>query len=127
MNPNQNIDVVKEIWVIDDDNITQLIAKKMFANFDNRLITRHYTDPILAFKDLVDSHLPAFILLDINMPFLNGWQFLNQMADNLIEVPVHMFTSSIDERDFVRSETYSQVKGYILKPLNAEKIANLFK
>ncbi len=117
----------REVWVIDDDSITQFIAKKLLINYDSTLTTKHFTDPIEAYRSLSDKYLPLLILLDVNMPFLNGWQFLDQMQENGYNVDVHMFTSSIDERDKIRSNNYKQVKGYILKPLTQDKIENLFK
>ena len=69
--------------------------------------------------------LPTVVLLDINMPKMNGIEFLNEIRKdpNLKNLIVFILTTSNDERDKI--EAYNQnVAGYILKPLSFEKFVN---
>jgi CheY-like chemotaxis protein len=56
------------------------------------------------------------------MPGMNGWQFMNEFEKLGKDVDVYIFSSSIDPDDVTRSKTYRQVKGFISKPLDKEKI-----
>ena len=63
------------------------------------------------------------MLLDLNMPGMNGWEFLEAVKP-LDRPPERVFilTSSLDERDKTMATNYPSVKGYITKPLNSESI-----
>jgi YesN/AraC family two-component response regulator len=61
------------------------------------------------------------------MPDYSGWDFLNDYIANQFNAAVFMFTSSIDPFDLAKSKTYTTVKGFISKPLNKEKLEEIFK
>ena len=72
-----------------------------------------------------------YILLDINMPTMTGWEFLdeydtlpNQIKQNY---QIYIVSSSIDERDMEKARKNSNVQGYIVKPIKLNTIENLFK
>jgi len=69
------------------------------------------------------------ILLDINMPEMDGWGFLDALQTLSIQTPISvvMVTSSIDKRDRNRAKEYRQVIDYIEKPLNSATCADLKK
>ncbi len=75
------------------------------------------------------DNLPELILLDINMPVLNGWEFLDEFIALLpklpVEIPVYMLSSTIDQADFDKAETYSVVKGFYSKPLTRENLVEI--
>jgi CheY-like chemotaxis protein len=97
---------------------------KRYSFFDN---VKSYTHPKTAIADLIDAYygshpLPAVILLDLIMPDVDGWDFL-EMFENLKglitrEIPVFIITSSVDPKDKLKSERFSVVKGYYQKPLS---------
>lgn len=66
-----------------------------------------------------DSDISFLILLDINMPEMDGWEFLDaiQKLDSAAGIYVVMVTSSVDHRDRKRAQAYNQVIDYIEKPL----------
>ena len=75
------------------------------------------------------TEVPGLIFLDINMPEMNGFDFLDSfktLSDNIkSHCNIIMLTSSMDENDYKRSYESTFVKGYIIKPLNEEKINRL--
>ena len=82
----------------------------------------------LASGELVE---PALVLLDINMPVMNGFDFLEAYEQLPIasraSVMVVMLTSSIDERDRQRAFSYASVKDYLRKPIERSRVAHLLQ
>ncbi len=70
------------------------------------------------------SKLPDVILLDLNMPVLDGWQFLDEfiLIEFSKEIVVFIVSSSIDPSDLEMAKNYPIVKDYIIKPLTSEKL-----
>ncbi len=82
-------------------------------------------------KETYDSLFPpSLILLDINMPKMNGFAFLDKLTnyeDNSLinSVLILMLTSSVAENDRKQAGKYSIVKDYLIKPLTTEKIQEI--
>ncbi|UYQ94728.1 response regulator [Chitinophaga horti] len=75
------------------------------------------------------SKLPDIILLDLNMPVMDGWEFLDrfqQIRPMMSKgIRVYVLTSSIDEKDQERVSSYDFVSGYLTKPLTNDVIMQL--
>lgn len=118
--------------IVDDDAMIILIHSKMITNsafHPNPLFFfngREALDHILNEKDESKAFL---ILLDINMPVMNGWEFLNILKEQPVahEIQVAIVTSSIDMEDMEKAKQYRQVIQYIEKPLDREKLEELKK
>ncbi|HWV65559.1 response regulator [Chitinophaga sp.] len=126
--------LINTIFIVDDDPIHQQIAKIMI---ERQAISSH----IRVFSDAQDvldllrenvgdvEALPDLILLDLNMPVMDGWEFLEEYATFQEQLPkqirIFVLTSSIDEKDKERVNAYSFVTGYLTKPLSKEIIAHL--
>lgn len=118
---------MSRVILIDDDPTHHHLAKALMQHYEFFDDYKCYTDPRTALIDLMDAYyssaaLPDLILLDLNMPGVNGWEFLD-MFDNLRamvskDIPVFIVTSSIDPNDMQRSKEYTAVKGFYSKPIS---------
>ncbi len=119
-------------YIIDDDFTTIELVRMNNDRFGfcERLVS--FTDPVLANQTLNEAidkgiDVPQMILLDINMPVMDAWDFLDKMNDVLMDAGVSVFilSSSINPEDMEKSKQYSSVLKYILKPLSLDKIGTI--
>lgn len=129
--------MINEIFLIDDDGLVnflnQEIIKDAFPEKNVRSFERA-TDAIDILKQLAEtpnSILPQLILLDINMPIMDGWEFLEafiQLPKTIIDdCKVVMHTSSIDPRDVEKAKSFNSVTDYITKPLTTQSLSKIFQ
>ena len=122
------------IILIDDDPIANMIS--------TRIIARSFSGSVIAFSGAQEAleqikqwwseegpELPVAIFLDINMPHMDGWEFLREfekLPEHITEkCMVAMLTSSIDVDDIEKSKRYRLVREFISKPLTQDKLAIL--
>jgi len=122
------------LLVIDDDDINIFIIKKIVEKTGYEALMVAKTNGQLAIdylKELIENNqpFPHLILIDINMPVLNGWEFLESYEKMGIKehVDMYMLSSSVYENDIEKAKTYKTVKGFISKPLSIERLIELFE
>ena len=122
------------ICLIDDDRIYQFTAKKIIESTGlGKQILSFYNgdEAIIYFKQNIDQIdlLPDIIFLDINMPVMDGWQFLEtfKILQPKVSKPIliYMVSSSVDDYDIKKSKEYFSVTDYIIKPINRERFEQL--
>jgi CheY-like chemotaxis protein len=122
------------LLVIDDDDINIFIIKKIVekTGYEAQMVAK--TNGQLAVDYLTELQatgqtLPHLILIDINMPVLNGWEFLEAYEKLGIDhdIDMYMLSSSVYENDIEKAKTYKTVKGFISKPLSIERLIELFE
>jgi len=117
------------IYLIDDDEIQNLINTRVVSIVSDGIEVKAFTSAENALANLKSKQdgLPDMIFLDINMPKMNGWDFLDAYESEENKVKVYMLSSSINNKDIQKSETYDIVNGFICKPLVVEKLAEILK
>lgn len=124
----------KTICIIEDDINYLMLTHKMieFTALFKEILTfrngKQAYDGLLAWKER-NGRFPDFILLDINMPIWDAWDFLEEFskqADDWKGV-IYIITSSIDKVDESRSQEFPLVKGFLKKPVGFDKIIELFQ
>jgi CheY-like chemotaxis protein len=114
---------MKKVILIDDDPINNLITKRKLLKYNSGIELQIFETAVSAIKFFNSNAAvaPDLILLDINMPEISGWDFLDQLQSFLVNIPIVIYTSSIDEVDREKAKNYPMIKEYIIKPLNDEK------
>jgi two-component system, NarL family, nitrate/nitrite response regulator NarL len=115
---------IKKILLVDDEPISNLINRKILLNHNPEFEIEDFTNPFEAFN-VLESFRPDVIFLDINMPGMTGWDFLEAMRQNNLTNSVIMLTSSTSEAERAKSTTYSNVKNFYVKPLKIGTVSIL--
>ena len=122
--------------IIDDDQVYQLVMRRTIEQsgvigsvlqfFDGEEALNYFKE-----KQDAPEGLPNLILLDINMPFMDGWQFL----DEFIKIPfkgdyqrtIFIISSSSTSEDINKAKEYSVVSGYHVKPITKDKFEEILQ
>ncbi len=123
--------LIEHTFIVDDDRIfvfglQKILQINRISNkievFSNGKLALDKIHDLIATK----SELPELILLDINMPIVDGWEFLSEfiriapVASK--KIIIYLVTSSIDPADIERAKSYEFVSNYIIKPVKLETL-----
>lgn len=126
---------VKLACIIDDDDIFRFIMKK-------HLTVQNIAEEIISFENgeeainfFINNNdadlLPDLVFLDINMPVMDGWQFIEKFEkihdDLKKEVVLFMVSSSVDDRDISRAKNTKVISEYLVKPLDNSTLKNIIQ
>lgn len=127
---------MKRILIIDDDAIHHRVAQILLSRHDSNNEIMSFIEASKALSYIKENYnvsdaLPDFILLDLNMPLIDGWCFLdafNKFQNQLIkQAQIFIVSSSVDKIDIARSKSYSSIKGFIPKPLSLDVLRLMLK
>ncbi|UMB59616.1 response regulator [Lutibacter sp. A80] len=122
------------ICIIDDDEIYQYTITK---NIETHKLSRKlliFSDGEEALDFMIDNvgnkkDLPDVIFLDINMPIMDGFQFMEEYVKLVPKVgkkiTIYMVSSSVDPVDIERAKKISEVSDYIIKPINSKELKEI--
>lgn len=128
--------MTKRIFLIDDDDIFNFVHRRIIERELKQADVAVYNVAREALEQLEsmaasNQELPEFIFLDLNMPDLNGFDFLQALMDApyeaLRQIKIVIVTSSLHDRDVTRAFTYPMVKEFLDKPLEMETIMAILR
>jgi CheY-like chemotaxis protein len=132
--------MINKLLIIDDDPVTIKICELVInnANFAREIVTHtNGKESIDYFSNYFERKkrgdkveaAPDLILLDLNMPVMDGWEFLDnyirKYSDRLPQTKIAILSSSINPEDFIKAQRYSIVIEFIHKPLVAGIVEEL--
>lgn len=130
--------MLSKILCVDDDPITLMLCKKVIskAEFSNEIDTTLngekaliYLENIIEKKDK-NTIFPELIFLDLNMPVMNGWEFLDEFSTEKYskvfkDTKVIVLSSTIDPKDIEKSKSYPMVINFLSKPITSEILKSI--
>ena len=122
----ETFEKLRTVMLIDDDKITNILTKKLLLKHNPEMKVEIFNSPFESIEHLeklkVNNWEMPIIFLDINMPMMNGWQFLEKIASQNMSPTIYILTSSVDRNDIEKARTYKNVKAFLTKPLTVEKM-----
>lgn len=130
------------ILCVDDDPITLMLCKMVItrAEFAKEIMTaQNGEEALYIFDELRMTHLgsavpnyPKLIFLDLNMPVMGGWEFLDHFSKEeyrsaFEDCKVIVLSSTIDPEDIKKAKTYPMVLDFVSKPISKEMLEDLKK
>lgn len=121
----------RAVWIVDDDPIFQFYMKRLISKMVSGVTIRTFwngeeaNNAIQSIQSL--GSLPNLIFLDLNMPVMDGWHFLDKLKvlPQADDIAVYLTTSSIDPADIEAASRRKRVKDYLVKPIKAEDIQHV--
>jgi two-component system, response regulator PdtaR len=115
---------VSTLVFVDDDKIQHMINRKNLQRISPDLQTHFFDNPYEAL-DWLRTGQADLLILDVNMPEMQGWDFLDHLQKLGNQTEVKMLTSSMDPMDVETSKKYSQVSGFLVKPLTQQILTEI--
>ncbi len=114
------------VYVVDDDQIASMITQRMLSRIQPNLTIEVFSNPEEVIRLIcTERRQPDYIFLDLNMPAMNGWQFLDEVEKHIDKKSsIFILTSSIDDRDSARAKAHKQISGYLIKPIEHAALKN---
>jgi CheY-like chemotaxis protein len=118
----------KKILLVDDDQLNNLINTRIITKFSDYTVDSFTSGKagLMYLHDCEPELFPEIIFLDINMPVMDGWDFLEEFQkfpETLTQnCSIIMLTSSIDITDIEKSKRFKSVRDFMSKPLTLESL-----
>ena len=125
---------INSIFLIDDDHITNFINARLVSRLrltESLLISQNGKEAIGLLEECLaqGKQSPSLIFLDINMPVMDGFEFVEKFGllpfINKEEVLIYMLTTSENSKDIEKVTSNERITGFINKPLTEDKILKI--
>ncbi len=117
---------MNSVILVDDQPITNFITRKLLEVEGATIPISDFTNPVIALEKILKLKEPNnIIFLDLNMPEMSGWEFLDKLLENNYTPKIIILTSSTSELDKDKASEYGFVEDFIIKPLNQNKISQI--
>jgi CheY-like chemotaxis protein len=113
------------VFLVDDDPIQNMINSQLVRLYDDKIEYLIYNTGVEVIQGLEEGLLPDIILLDINMPIMSGFEFLNLYQHYPDAAIVFMLSSSDNEEDRKQANNYRCVEGYVIKPVGKQVLHDI--
>lgn len=127
---------LKQLALVDDDDVFVFLTTRMLEKYnlvDLIKIFENGYDALAFIKENLGNieALPDIILLDLSMPIMDGWQFLDEFVKINLKIgkkiTIYICSSSISPNDIARAKAISAVSDFIIKPMTKEKLIEMIK
>ncbi|MBB4801464.1 CheY-like chemotaxis protein [Flavobacterium nitrogenifigens] len=131
--------MLEQILCIDDDPITLMLCKKVISksSFSHEIITAQNGEEALhhfntlKYTNDKNRRKPELIFLDLNMPIMGGWEFLDHFTSSAYNefnaAPVIVLSSTIDPEDLAKAKKYPIIIDFLSKPITQQMLEYLKK
>jgi response regulator of citrate/malate metabolism len=120
----------RNILIVDDDSIVQFIHQKLIQKIHPNEVVQSFLNT----KDALDFILKStnesmkyLVFLDINLLPFNAWEWIELLRENQVasQVEIILISSSVDSEDMDKAAQFSEIKGFVSKPLRVENLEHL--
>ncbi|MCW3103446.1 MAG: Response regulator rcp1 [Bacteroidetes bacterium] len=127
---------VKNLWLVDDDEIFVFLTRKTIlkAQFDGKVtVFNNGKEALDCLEGLMGNNelLPEVIFLDLSMPVMDGWAFLEEFIaiKHKFEEPITIYivSSSVSPHEIMRAKEMEDVLDFIIKPVSREKFIEIIQ
>jgi CheY-like chemotaxis protein len=115
------------IFLVDDDPIQNMLTSRLIEQADTEVKFMIFHNGEEVIQALNKKIRPDIILLDINMPIMDGWEFLEAYKGFKNKAKVYMLTSSSNPEDRKRAEDFDCITGYYTKPIDGQTIQQILQ
>jgi CheY-like chemotaxis protein len=131
-----HLQMIHNITIVDDDEIAGFLTKKIIEQTHLVEKIKVFSSPIEAIEFLNANlnnpdTLPEIILLDLNMPIMDGWGFIEEyikLKPRLgKKISLYLLSSSISPEDIIKAHEIGEISDYIVKPVSSDKFKEVVK
>ena len=118
-----------KVFIIEDEEVSLFLTQQVLINSKVTNEIHSFLSAEEAFRSIQagsDEDVPDVILLDLNLPVMDGWGFLDALMPHWEGLKkkcrIYILTSSLDSFDEEKAKTHSMVSGLLSKPINRESV-----